>query len=61
VPRRIDMQGMSRSEWRDMRFHRLKPRTVEVPRRADLPGEVDFQQLKREAEEARELMKEMKC
>lgn len=44
-----------------MRFHKLKPRHVDVPRRADLPGEVDFKQLKREAEEARELMKELQC
>ena len=55
------MQGMSRREWRDARFAKLKPVHVEVPRQAEMPGPVDEDQLKREAEAGRELMKELQC
>lgn len=61
MPRKIDMRGMTRKEWRAMRFSRAKPVHVEVPRHADMPPPVDEDQLKREAEAGRELMKELQC
>lgn len=55
------MRGMTEAEWRAMRLHRAKPVHVEVPRQADMPAPVDEDQLKREAEAGRELMKELQC
>lgn len=61
MPRRIDMRGMGEAQWRRMRRNRSKPVQVDVLRRADAPGPVDEDQLKREAEAGRELMKELQC
>lgn len=55
------MRGMTEAEWRAMRYFKAKPVHVEVPRHADMPGPVDEDQLKREAEAGRELMKELQC
>lgn len=59
MPRKIDMRGMTRNEWRASRIY--KPIIPDVWHRADLPPPVDEDQLKREAEAGRELMKELQC
>lgn len=53
------MRGMTRNEWRASRIY--KPIIPDVWHRADLPPPVDEDQLKREAEAGRELMKELQC
>lgn len=55
------MRGMGEQQWRRMRRDRAKPVEVDVLRRADPPEPVDEDQLKREAEAGRELMKELQC
>ena len=59
MPRRIDMQGMSRKQWRERRFLMLRVYEPEVLRAAEIPKPVDLEQLKREAMAGRELMKEI--
>lgn len=58
MPRRIDMRGMTRKEWRHSRMYRhVQP---PVHHRADMPPQVDEDELRREAEAARQLMEQMK-
>lgn len=53
------MRGMGEQQWRRMSRDRARPLQVDVLRRADRPDPVDEDQLKREAEAGRELMKEL--
>jgi len=57
----VNMKGMTRQEWRQRYLKPLQPLFTKAPRCAKMPGPVDEDQLKREAEAGRELMKELQC
>lgn len=59
MPRRIDMKGMTRDEWRRRYLQPLQPLFTNATRCADMPKPIDEDQLEREALAGRELMKEL--
>lgn len=61
MPRVNPIDPVKLAAYRERYLMPLRPTTYGPVRRADQPKEVDFQQLKREAEAGRELMKEMQC
>lgn len=61
MPRVNPINPTKLAAYRERYLHPLRPSHYGPVRQADLPKPVDEDQLKREAEAGRELMKELQC